>query len=51
MKTKDKSIECLLMLIEIERHELVIEELIKGLSTKNPKVVVGSLQTLREALK
>ncbi|CAH8448402.1 unnamed protein product [Schistosoma bovis] len=50
MKTKDKSIECLLMLIEIERHELVIEELIKGLSTKNPKVVVGSLQTLREAL-
>uniref|UniRef100_A0A3Q0KG40 Putative microtubule associated protein xmap215 n=1 Tax=Schistosoma mansoni TaxID=6183 RepID=A0A3Q0KG40_SCHMA len=50
VKTKDKSIECLLMLIEIERHELVIEELIKGLSTKNPKVVVGSLQTLREAL-
>ncbi|CAH8441458.1 unnamed protein product [Schistosoma turkestanicum] len=51
MKTKDKSIECLLMLIEIERHELVTEELVKGLSTKNPKVVVGCLQTLREALK
>ncbi|CAH8448785.1 unnamed protein product [Heterobilharzia americana] len=49
-KTKDKSIECLLMLIEIERHELIIEELMKGLSTKNPKVVIGCLQTLREAL-
>ncbi|TNN09737.1 Cytoskeleton-associated protein, partial [Schistosoma japonicum] len=49
-KTKEKSIECLLMLIEIERHELVIEELMKSLSNKNPKVVVGCLETLREAL-
>ncbi|KAK4473779.1 hypothetical protein MN116_003117 [Schistosoma mekongi] len=50
IKTKEKSVECLLMLVEIERHELVIEELMKGLSNKNPKVVVGCLQTLREAL-
>lgn len=50
-KSKDKAIECLLQLIELERHEIVCEELHKGLENKNPKIVVSCLQTLREALK
>ncbi|KAA3678847.1 cytoskeleton-associated protein 5 [Paragonimus westermani] len=49
-KTKDKAIECLLQMVEIERHEVACEELLKGLSNKNPKLVVGCLQTLREIL-
>ncbi|KAF6778761.1 hypothetical protein AHF37_03012 [Paragonimus kellicotti] len=37
-------------MVEIERHEVACEELLKGLSNKNPKLVVGCLQTLREIL-
>ncbi|CAL8107217.1 unnamed protein product [Calicophoron daubneyi] len=49
-KTKDKAIECLLEMVEIEKQDVACEELLKGLSNKNPKVVVGCLQTLRETL-
>ncbi|VDP30039.1 unnamed protein product [Echinostoma caproni] len=49
-KTRDKAIECLLQIVENEKHEVAGEELLKGLSNKNPKVVVGCLQTLRETL-
>ena len=34
------------MLCEIEVHERVIEELIKGLGQKNPKVVAGCLANM-----
>uniref|UniRef100_A0A5K3F5B7 Cytoskeleton-associated protein 5 n=1 Tax=Mesocestoides corti TaxID=53468 RepID=A0A5K3F5B7_MESCO len=49
-KTKEKGIEVLLFYIELEKTDVVLEEVLKGLSVKQPKVVVGSLQTLRSAL-
>lgn len=50
-KTRDKAIECLLQVVENEKQDVVGEELMKGLSNKSPKVVVGCLQTFRETLK
>lgn len=50
-KTKELAVEITLMYIEIERHELVQDELIKGLDNKNPKIVVVCISILREALK
>ncbi|VDK33159.1 unnamed protein product [Taenia asiatica] len=49
-KTKEKGIEILLYYIELEKTDVVLEEVLKGLSVKQPKVVVGCLQTLRTAL-
>ncbi|VDM16133.1 unnamed protein product [Hydatigera taeniaeformis] len=49
-KTKEKGIEILLYYIELEKTDVVIEEVLKGLSLKQPKIVVGCLQTLRTAL-
>ena len=49
-KTKERAMEILLMYIEIEKQDIVQEELLKGLTAKQPKAVVGSLQTFREAL-
>ena len=43
--------DILLMLCEVEVHEKVIEELIKGLAQKNPKIVVGCLVNMTECLK
>lgn len=39
------------MLCEIEVYEKVLEELVKGLGQKNPKVVSGCLANMRECLK
>lgn len=49
-KTKEKGIEILLYFIELERTDIVFDELNKGLAAKQPKVVVSCLQTLRTAL-
>nr|VZI25513.1 unnamed protein product [Spirometra erinaceieuropaei] len=49
-KTKEKGIEILLLYIELEKGDGVVEELIKGLSAKQPKIVVGCVQALKEAL-
>ncbi|VUZ38989.1 unnamed protein product [Hymenolepis diminuta] len=49
-KTKEKGMEILLYYIELEKVDVVLEELIKGLSLKQPKTVVSCLQTLRMAL-
>ncbi|KAM3186859.1 hypothetical protein ACTXT7_003450 [Hymenolepis weldensis] len=49
-KTKEKGMEILLYYIELEKTDVVLEELIKGLSVKQPKTVVSCLQTLRMAL-
>uniref|UniRef100_A0A8C5CAA3 TOG domain-containing protein n=1 Tax=Gadus morhua TaxID=8049 RepID=A0A8C5CAA3_GADMO len=38
------------MYIEIEKAEVVQDELLKGLENKNPKVVVACLEALRKAL-
>ncbi|XP_015786397.1 cytoskeleton-associated protein 5-A [Tetranychus urticae] len=50
-KTKELVPEIILMYIELEKHEIVIEEIVKSLDNKTPKVVVGSISILREALK
>jgi hypothetical protein len=50
-KTKELAGQILLMLCEIEVHEKVIEDLIKGLTQKNPKVVSGCLSNMTASLK
>lgn len=39
------------MYVEIEKHEVVSEELIKGMEQKNPKVVAACVAALHQALK
>lgn len=39
------------MYIEIEKHEIVEEELLKGMEQKNPKVVAACISALNTALK
>lgn len=50
-KTKDLALQITLMYIEIEKHEMVEEELLKGMEQKNPKVVAACTTTLNTALK
>ncbi|CAK1542570.1 unnamed protein product [Leptosia nina] len=50
-KTKDLALQITLMYIEIEKHEVVEEELIKGMEQKNPKVVAACVTALNTALK
>lgn len=50
-KAKELGIEICLMYIEIEKGEAVQEELLKGLDSKNPKIIVACIETLRKALR
>nr|XP_033784266.1 cytoskeleton-associated protein 5 isoform X2 [Geotrypetes seraphini] len=49
-RAKELGTEICLMYIEIEKGEVVQEELLKGLDNKNPKIVVACTETLRKAL-
>ncbi|KAJ8281337.1 hypothetical protein GJAV_G00066360 [Gymnothorax javanicus] len=49
-RAKELGMEICLMYVEIEKGEIVQEELIKGLDNKNPKIVVACVETLRKAL-
>jgi cytoskeleton-associated protein 5 len=49
-KTKDLAKQIALMFVEIETYEKVIEELLKGLSNKNPKVVFGCISIMTACL-
>ena len=49
-KTKEKAMEIIMMYIEIDKHEVVQEELMKGLENKQPKVVYACVQAFRNAL-
>ncbi|KAJ3596332.1 hypothetical protein NHX12_002741 [Muraenolepis orangiensis] len=49
-RAKELGSDICLMYMEIEKAEVVQEELLKGLENKNPKVVVSCLETLRRAL-
>uniref|UniRef100_A0A0X3NYS1 TOG domain-containing protein n=2 Tax=Schistocephalus solidus TaxID=70667 RepID=A0A0X3NYS1_SCHSO len=49
-KTKETGIEILFLYIEREKGDVVVEELLKGLSAKQPKIVIGCVQALKEAL-
>lgn len=50
-KTKDLAVQIALMYIEIEKHEAVLEELMKGMDHKNPKIIASCTSTVTLALK
>ena len=49
-KTKELAKQIVLMFCEIEHYEKAIEELLKGLSQKNPKVVSGCINIMTDCL-
>lgn len=49
-RAKELGTDICLMYIEIEKAEVVQDELIKGLDNKNPKIVVACIEALRKAL-
>lgn len=50
-RTRDLSLQIILMYIEIEKQDVVIEELIKGMDLKNPKIVCGCISACTTSLK
>ncbi|KAF0040869.1 hypothetical protein F2P81_006767 [Scophthalmus maximus] len=50
-RAKELGTEICLMYMEIEKAEVVQDELLKGLDNKNPKIVVACLEALRKALR
>uniref|UniRef100_A0A1B6CWX2 TOG domain-containing protein n=1 Tax=Clastoptera arizonana TaxID=38151 RepID=A0A1B6CWX2_9HEMI len=50
-KTKDLAVQIALMYIEIEKHEAVLEELLKGTEQKNPKIVSACIVIITQALR
>lgn len=50
-KTKEKGIEIVMLYIEAEKPDVVQECLMAGMENKQPKVVVGSVQTVTAALR
>lgn len=50
-RAKELGTDICLMYIEIEKAEVVQDELLKGLDNKNPKIVVTCIETLRKALR
>ena len=50
VKTRELSYEIVLMFVEIEKQDLVIEELIKGLDNKTPKIVAASASLIKQCL-
>lgn len=50
-KTKDLGMQIALMYVEIEKHDAVIDELIKGFDQKNPKIVSACVSTVLLALR
>lgn len=50
-KTKDLGMQVALMYVEIEKHEAVIDELIKGFEQKNPKILLACVSTVLQALR
>ncbi|XP_076289585.1 msps cytoskeleton-associated protein 5 isoform X1 [Lasioglossum baleicum] len=51
VKTKELAVQITLMYVEIEKHEAVQEELLKGTEAKNPKIVAACINTLTLALR
>lgn len=50
-KTKDLAVQIAMMYIEIEKHENVVDELIKGTEQKNPKISAACVSALLLALR
>lgn len=51
VKTKDIAIQITLMFIEIEKQDVVLEELAKGMDHKFPKIVTTCIKVANQALK
>lgn len=51
VRAKELGMDICFTYIEIEKAEVVQDELIKGLENKNPKIVVACIETLRKALR
>ncbi|XP_030586649.1 cytoskeleton-associated protein 5 isoform X4 [Archocentrus centrarchus] len=49
-RAKELGMDICLMYIEIEKADVVQDELLKGLDNKNPKIIVACIETLRKAL-
>ncbi|KAK3702253.1 hypothetical protein QZH41_019815, partial [Actinostola sp. cb2023] len=49
-KTKEKGIEIVLLYVEIEKQDIVQEELLKGLENKQPKIVTACTMVLRQII-
>ena len=49
--TQEKALDIVLMYCEIEKYEIVEEELIKGFTHKNPKVSSACVRVLTTALR
>lgn len=50
-KTKELSVQVALMYVEIEKQEAVVEELVKGMEAKNPKIVAACVAATTLALR
>lgn len=50
-KTKELSVQVALMYVEIEKQEAVVEELVKGMEAKNPKIVSACVAATTLALR
>lgn len=50
-RAKELGTDICLTYVEIEKAEVVQDELLKGLDNKNPKIVVACIETLRKALR
>nr|CAD7571841.1 unnamed protein product [Timema californicum] len=50
-KTKELAVQITLMYVEIEKQELVQEELIKGMEHKNPRIVSACISAITQALR
>ena len=50
VRTRELSHEIVLMFVEIEKQDLVVEELIKGLDNKTPKIVAACVSLIKLCL-
>ncbi|XP_022089158.1 cytoskeleton-associated protein 5-like isoform X2 [Acanthaster planci] len=50
-KTREKASEIIMVYIELEKQEVVMEELLKGFTNKQPKIVTACCQLIREAIR
>uniref|UniRef100_A0A8C5BY36 Cytoskeleton-associated protein 5-like n=1 Tax=Gadus morhua TaxID=8049 RepID=A0A8C5BY36_GADMO len=50
VRARELGFEICLMFIEIEKADAVQEELIKGITNKNPKTILACVETLRKSL-
>lgn len=50
-KTRELAVQLVLMYVEVEKHENVLDELVKGMDNKNPKTVTACINATTLALR